>query len=82
MSDIAPGGFSATITITDNDSGTMYRYDGGPWIEVCEPGINSNWEPLVYVWDDTRSTPMIDMTIEGVAMALLTFLYSEDGDEA
>lgn len=82
MSDIKPGGFSATITITDNDSGTMYRYEGEEWIEVCEPGITSTWQPLIYVWDDELNISMIEMTIESVAVALLSFLYSEDEDEA
>lgn len=82
MSDITTGGFSATITITDNDSGTMYRYEGEQWIDMCEPGIASVWEPLIYVWDDSTNSPMIDMTVEAVAVALLSFLYSEDEEEA
>lgn len=81
MSDPKVGGFSATITITDNEDGTMYRYDGGDWIEVCEPGIKGTWEPLIYVWDEEHNRPAIDMTIEGMAVALLSFLYSEE-DEA
>lgn len=81
MTDIKSGGFSATITITDNTDGTMYRYDGGKWIEICEPGIKGSWEPLVYVWDDEHDGPLIDMTIEDVAVTLLSFLYSEE-DEA
>lgn len=82
MSDIKPGGFSATITITDNGTNDMYRYDGGKWIEYCEPGIRSSWEQLIYVWDDDENTPLIDMTIEDVALALLSFLYADEEDEA
>lgn len=81
MSAIKTGGFSAIITITDNDNGTLYRYDGGRWIELCEPGIKGSWEPLVYVWDEENNCSMIDMTIEDVAIALLSFLY-QDEDEA
>lgn len=81
MTDTKTTGFSATITITDNTDGTLYRYDGGKWIEVCEPGIKGTWEPLVYVWDDDQNCAMIGMTIEEVAIALLSFLY-QDEDEA
>lgn len=82
MNQVVSGGFSATITITDNDGGTMYRYDGGQWIEVCEPGISSVWEPLIYVWDDAQNCAVIDMTIEDVALTLLSFLYADEEDEA
>lgn len=81
MSGVARGSFSATIMITDDMDGTMYRYDGGQWIEICEPGIKGTWEPLVYVWDQENDQAMIDMTIEDVAVALLNFLYQIE-DEA
>lgn len=73
---------SATITIEDNESGCMYRYDGGAWIQYCEPDINGRWEDLIYVWDDEADKPVINMTIEDVAVAILTFIYSDDEDES
>lgn len=73
---------SATITIEDNESGCLYRYDGGAWIQYCEPDINGGWEDLIYVWDDEANKSAIAMTIEEVAIVILNFIYSEDEDEA
>ncbi len=68
-------GFTAVITLTNERTNEMYRYDGGQWIEVCEPGVSSSWEDLIYVWDDELNTSMIDMTIEDVVITVLRFLY-------
>lgn len=73
---------SAMITIEDNESGCLYRYDGGQWIQYCEPDINGGWEDLIYVWDDENNMSAIEMTIEDVAVAILNFIYSEDEEEA
>lgn len=73
---------SATILIEDNDSGCMYRYDGGKSIQHCEPDINGSWEDLIYVWDDANNRSLIDMTIEQVATEILLFIYSYDEQEA
>lgn len=73
---------SATILIEDNESGCMYRYDGGKWIQHCEPDINGSWEDLIYVWDDDSDKAGIEMTIEDVAVVILSFIYSIDEYEA
>ena len=74
-------GFTAMLILTNERTNEMYRYAGGHWIEVCEPGVNSSWENLIYVWDDELNLPMIDMTIEEVVVTVLRFLYQIE-DEA
>lgn len=74
--------YSATILIEDQESGDMYRYYGGKWIESCAPGVMSDWTEFLYVWDDEADHPMINMTIEDIAMAVLYFLNSEKSEEA
>ena len=73
--------FSVTITIEDNDSGCLYRYDGGMWIQYCEPDINGSWEDLIYVWDDEKNQSAINMTIEDVAVVILQFIYSDEDED-
>lgn len=74
-------GFTAVVTLTNERTHEMYRYDGGHWIEVCEPGIGSSWEDLIYVWDDEINESMIGMNIEDIVITVLRFLYQIE-DEA
>jgi hypothetical protein len=70
---------TATIVITDTDSGEMFRYDGGDWIQYCDSGISAQWEDIIYVaGEDGR--PVIDFTLNDIATAVLQWVYEGDDD--
>lgn len=73
-------GLEATITITEPSSGDMFRYDGGPWIEYCRSDIHSNWEPMIYVWDDDTDQSIINLDVNEVAIVIISFLTQEDDE--
>lgn len=70
------------IVFNDTDTGEMYRYDGGEWIEYCEGGLKAEWQNLIYVMTD-EGIPAIDMDVRHVAGAIASYLeYADSEDES
>lgn len=72
---------TATVIFEDTDTGEMYRYSGGAFIEYCEGGVRSDWQDMIYVLDDDEQ-PVIDIDVRQIANAIAMYLeYSQQDDD-